>query len=362
MDLPKKKIGIISTSLAGGGAERSSALLSFMLSDLNFQVYNIVITDNIDYDYKGILYNMGIADKGNTSIFRKLKKGFLLRKYLNNNNINTIIDNRTRTVFLREWFTKWIYGRRDTFYMVRSHNLNNYLPERVFLAQLLFKKANKLVCVSKAIANSIEEKYNLKNTVTIYNPVDFSNIKADTFTPIEGNYILFFGRIEDKSKNFSLMLEAYLLSQVYKTGLNLFIMGDGPDENFVQNQINKHDLQLYVKRIPYQKDPFSYVKYAKFTLLTSHYEGFPRSIIESLALGTPVVAVDCKSGPSEVIINEKNGLLVENYNPEKLANAIKLLSEDQKLYDICKMNASNSIAHLSLATIAKQWDALLTAN
>jgi glycosyltransferase involved in cell wall biosynthesis len=44
-------------------------------------------------------------------------------------------------------------------------------------------------------------------------------------------------------------------------------------------------------------NPFDIVQNARFTVLTSHYEGFPMSIVESLALGTPVVAVDCNSGP-----------------------------------------------------------------
>jgi glycosyltransferase involved in cell wall biosynthesis len=45
------------------------------------------------------------------------------------------------------------------------------------------------------------------------------------------------------------------------------------------------------------------------------------SIVESLALGTPVVAVDCNSGPREIVIDEYNGLLVENYNVKNLAAA-----------------------------------------
>jgi glycosyltransferase involved in cell wall biosynthesis len=36
-------------------------------------------------------------------------------------------------------------------------------------------------------------------------------------------------------------------------------------------------------------------------------------MVESLALGT-VVTVDCNSGPREIVIDEYNGLLVENYN------------------------------------------------
>ena len=83
------------------------------------------------------------------------------------------------------------------------------------------------------------------------------------------------------------------------------------------------------------------------------------SIIESLALSTPVVAVNCNSGPAEVIQNEWNGLLVENYNPNALAKAMERLINDVDLYDICKANALKSVQHLSVENISKQWNQIL---
>ncbi len=84
-----------------------------------------------------------------------------------------------------------------------------------------------------------------------------------------------------------------------------------------------------------------------FTVLTSRYEGFPRSILESLALGTPVISVDCKSGPNEIIQNNLNGLLIENDNSEALAQAMNLLFEDKELYLQCKNNSKLSVIDFS---------------
>ena len=46
-------------------------------------------------------------------------------------------------------------------------------------------------------------------------------------------------------------------------------------------------------------------------------------ILESLAIGTPVISVDCETGPSELIQNEENGLLVKNYDVIAFSNAIE---------------------------------------
>ncbi|HMK07362.1 MAG TPA: glycosyltransferase, partial [Flavobacterium sp.] len=246
-------------------------------------------------------------------------------------------------------------------YLIQNYNLKNYIPENKFLAGLLYKDAKKLVCVSKAIEQQLKEKYHFTNTATIYNPV---NLNAGTISEAVGmpeKYILYFGRFDEKAKNFSLMLEAFADSEIHKKGFQLVLMGEGPDRNSIEIEIAKRNVGEFVTIIPYQKNPFGIVKKAKYTILTSRFEGFPLSIGESLAMGTPVIAVDCKSGPSEVIVNKKNGLLVENYNPQAFSKAMNLLIDDSELYQTCKQNAAASVSHLSLESISKQWQEVLSS-
>lgn len=359
MNINKNKVAIISTSLGIGGAERFASSLSFMIESLNIEVHSIIVNDVVEYEFAGKLFNLGTAACGRIPFFKKIKKGFLLHNYLCDNQINIVIDNRPRNNILRELITNSIYGSRKTIAVVHSFKLENYFPKSVFWSQFLNRKVDKLVCVSNGIEKEVKLSFNFKNTKTIYNFHDFSRIVVEENDDENEEYILYFGRFNEEVKNFSLMLEAFLISKIFLQGIKLFLVGDGPDFCKIENLIKEFKLQDYVVVLPFMTNPFSFVKKAKFTVLTSRYEGFPMSIVESLALGTPVVTVDCESGPNELIIHEFNGLLVENFNCLLLANAFKRMIKDRELYDFCKRNAVKSVQQLSLKTISREWKSIL---
>jgi N-acetylgalactosamine-N,N'-diacetylbacillosaminyl-diphospho-undecaprenol 4-alpha-N-acetylgalactosaminyltransferase len=72
-----------------------------------------------------------------------------------------------------------------------------------------------------------------------------------------------------------------------------------------------------------------------------------------LACETPVIAFDCLSGPSEIINDRQNGLLVEDQNFE-LTQAMNLMLEDTIFVPVCKQNALASVQQFSLENIG-QW-------
>ena len=129
------KIAIVSASLGVGGAERFAGLLSLMLEDLDYEVHHIIILDHVDYDFKGKLVNLGKLFAKDKGIFRGIKKGKYIAKYLHENDIQMVIDNRSRPTIIRELFTKWIYGNRKTYYFFHSSNLEMYLTNSVFFAK-----------------------------------------------------------------------------------------------------------------------------------------------------------------------------------------------------------------------------------
>jgi glycosyltransferase involved in cell wall biosynthesis len=353
------KIAIVSASLGVGGAERFGGLLSFMLHDLGYEVHHIIILDHVDYEYKGNVVNLGKLFANEKGIFRAVKKGKYIAKYLAGNNIQMIIDNRSRPTIIRELFTKWIYGNRKIYYFFHSSNLQMYLTDSVFWAKYIFGKATKLVSVSNEIEQKLTEKYQFKNTKTIYNPVIFPEKEEEKPTDLPESYFLFFGRLEEEIKNFTLLLTAFAASRVYQNGIKLVIAGDGSAKEYIQKKIAGLQLENHVQLLPFQKNITPYIQHARSTILTSRFEGFPMSLIESLSAGTPVISVDCETGPKEIVQNNSNGLLVPNQDENALAEAMKKMSEDENLYQTCKKNAQKSVEHLSLANIAQQWKQLL---
>lgn len=354
----KLKVAVICISLAKGGAEKSTAMLTKMLDDNGMDVHVVTITDAIAYEYAGTLVNLGEYKSDNDGLLKRFSYLKNLKKYLKVHNIDVVIDNRTRSQCIKEWFyLYYVYSSVTIIYVVRSAFLLNYFPKCNWLVKKMIDRSYKIVGVSKSIAEDINLKYGKKKAVHIYNPVTSNIIEKEHITE---KYIIFLGRIDNHAKNFELLLDAYRESKLFEHNIVLKIYGNGPDEAWLKSKIEFFNLEAYVKLFNFEVDVTPILKRAHFLVLTSNYEGFPRVLIEALSCGTPVISVDCKSGPSEIIKHEHNGLLVENHNAEALTNAFNRFIFDSAFYNSCKNNAQASVVQFNQEIIAKQWQELLT--
>lgn len=356
----KKNICIITTSLGKGGAERLAALLSIMLDRLNYQVHVVSVLNNIDFDFGGTLLNLGELKEQEDTFLGRIKRFYVFKNYLKNQKFDLIIDNRTRPNILKELLiSKLLYKNQKVIYMLHNWNLQKYFSNSKFWAKQIYKNdSNRMyIGVSKAISRKAIENYNLINVKTIYNAIDLKhNITAsNTTVDYPKEYILFFGRLDDTHKNISLLMDAYKASKLPSKGINLLILGNGIDLDRLTQKAESDKIIFK----PFQNNPFPYIKHAKFCCLTSRFEGFPMAILESLSVGTPMVSVNCQSGPNEVIIDKHNGLLVENYNVDALAKAMNSFIFDESLYNTCKSNAQKSVENFSVDEIAQQWKKLI---
>jgi glycosyltransferase involved in cell wall biosynthesis len=241
-------------------------------------------------------------------------------------------------------------------YIVHSFLLSNYLPKNKLVAQSLYKSAFKFVAVSEAIKFEMITKYQFDNVVVINNAIikSHSNSNTEPAIPSE-NFILFFGRIEDSVKNLTLLIDSYQRSILSDNNIKLVILGEGSDKLKLEEKVKAMGMSENILFLPYISNPSQVISKAMFSILTSKYEGFPTMLVESLSLGVPVISVNCQSGPSEIITDAQNGLLVENYNPELIAQAMNRFITQNDLYEHCKNNAKNSVEKYNLKYISTHW-------
>ncbi len=351
------KICILIGRLNGGGAERSAGLLSYILSNLGYQVSIIILQDDINYAFKGHLINLGKL-KGR-SVLDKTLKYLELKKTLKQNQFNLILDFRVKMFSFREFvLNTFVFKAANMINMVRSYNLKWYLPGSKFFSKYMYGKYAGINTVSYKIQEQIKSRYKFSNVNTIYSPIDINHIKKKAEIKIESTFeeefIIAVGRL-DVNKQFGELIQAYGKSVLLKKKIKLYILGSGYEKEKLLTIIGRLNLGNFVKLLPFQENPFIYMKQAKFLVLSSKKEGFPRVLIESLACATPVISFDCNSGPSEIIDNEKNGLLVEDQNFIKLTVAMDRMVLDSNLYSVCKDNALKSVDRFSMEVISKEW-------
>ncbi|MGM0676615.1 MAG: glycosyltransferase [Pseudomonadota bacterium] len=128
------------------------------------------------------------------------------------------------------------------------------------------------------------------------------------------------GRLS-RQKDFSTLIKAVtLLNQ--RVPCRLVIIGEGKERGRLQTLAEELGVADRVDFPGFVNNPFGYFSNASLFVLSSAWEGAPNVLMEAMALGTPVVATDCLSGPREILQRGKLGPLVPVANPEALAQAM----------------------------------------
>ena len=349
INLDVKKITILISSLSGGGAEGVSVSIANSFAEDGWKVDLVVLhLKNATYlDRVSRKVNLIVLNVNNARY-----STFPLLKYILKNKPDIIFvfnyELAVLLVILRTLWrfkTKIIARNMNTFSRVSRISKEKNLWIRVvvrFLIDKFYFKADHIVNQSHAMREDLIalNPELTKNSSVIYNPVakhieEFANLN-DLYNVKKDNYILCVGRLE-KQKAFHYAIEGFAGIAKKFPNLRLKIVGKGSlEKELKQNAINLGVAEK-VDFEGFQKNMIPYYLYAKATLLTSLYEGYPNVLIESITLKTPVVAFDCPSGPSEIIKNKINGFLVKYQDVEELKIKLDLL-----LTSNFKINGTNN--------------------
>jgi glycosyltransferase involved in cell wall biosynthesis len=167
----------------------------------------------------------------------------------------------------------------------------------------------------------------------IYNGIDLEDVRHKAGQPIDlakdRSWIVSASRFSSQ-KDFPTLLAAFK-DVLARRPAKLILVGDGELRQDIERVASELGIREHVVLVGFRENPFPYMAQADIFVLSSFFEGFGNVIVEAMALGVPVVATDCPSGPGEIISDGENGFLVPVGDARALADRFTtLLADDER--------------------------------
>jgi len=361
MDKKKEKICLVVHYLAFGGLARAAANISIALDKMGYNVFIVTVHKEVHFEYAGTLINMGEFKSEKKSYLNKIHRFYILHKELKSINVDVFIDLRTRTSFIKEYLINRFIYRSRVVYTIRNADYQKYICFNIRNFKKLYERSLGLLTISNWLENEFKNKYNIPNVNTIYNPINSVEIEQKSLEDIQINsdFIFAVGQMNNALKGFDDLIKAFAVSKARENNKLLVIAGGGKLLGSYKELAKGLDVEKEVIFLGVIDNPFKYYRQADFYVLSSRNEGFPNVILEALSCGCPVVAYDCLSGPSEIIENNKNGLLVKDQDVDALTTAINTFVENSELRDRCSSNAKKTLNGFSFKQIGEEWECYL---
>jgi glycosyltransferase involved in cell wall biosynthesis len=244
-------------------------------------------------------------------------------------------------------------------HVLRSHYRNFEKNETNFFKELFSKYwmhrlIGKLRGLERMIVLTEKDRQawtELDNVIAIPNPLPFT---PKTISPLTEKRVIAVGRYYQE-KGFDLLLESW--AKIYKTHpeWRLEIFGDG-DKTIYEEMRDNLGIPASCCIINGRTNSIEqeYLN-SSIYVCSSRFEGFGMVIVEAMACGLAVVSFDCPWGPSSIIANGEDGILVENGNTNLLANAIISLIEDPEKRSTLARRALQDVRRFNINKIAEQW-------
>lgn len=323
-------------SLEIGGAEKLVLSLAKKLAELKHDVSLLVIKNAIALEvpsgvnlhvlhYRKLAfmpYNVIYAIKLRRLVSKLVKDGGEFRLATSNLNLSNRLTNIARMPNVHYC----IHEAVSVSSLIKRKGLKR------FFRMLRFRRilnGKDVIAVSNGVKDDLLKFVGIRprSIQTIYNGVDFRTLQrlAEAGNKlIEGEYVVHVGRLS-LEKRHDILLMAYKESGIDPA---LVLVGDGPEKANIESMIRRLSLEERVVMTGWLSNPYPVMKKAILTLLASDYEGLPTVLVESFVLSTPVVSVDCRYGPREILGSQYQQYLAKPGDINSLADKIRLAIAD----------------------------------
>jgi len=137
------------------------------------------------------------------------------------------------------------------------------------------------------------------------------------------------------------------------TDCHFIIVGDGPYREKFEKQVKNLKIDDYITFAGFRKNSYEFLNIFDIVVLSTLSEGVPNIILEGMAFAKPIVSTD-SGAVSDAVYDNETGILVPPRNPEKFAEGIIKLLNDEEL---CKRLGENAKILVSEKfTKEKMWD------
>jgi glycosyltransferase involved in cell wall biosynthesis len=224
----------------------------------------------------------------------------------------------------------------------------------------VLKNFDKIIAVSDSSKKMLISNlpWIINKTVTISNIINVDEIqnKANEKTNYEINYddsiiLMSVGRLAPEKGMINCV---HTCRKLVDSGYNVkwYLIGEGTQRDEIERCIIDNKLEKNIYLLGAISNPYPYIKNAYIYVHPSLVESLSITVLEALALNTPVIVAK-SMGPMEFIIHEENGLLVDP-TPEGLYKGIVTLIKDEYLYNQLKNDKSGVLRKYSPEVIIEK--------
>lgn len=321
-------------SLRGGGAERVVADMSAWWSDWGVKV--TVVTqagpesDVYTLDPRVTRHSLGTAgDSGGgvRGLWANVRRLWRLRRLLRRERPTVVLGMMTTSSILLT-LASWRLNCR-VIATEHAHPPSQRLP-RVWqrLRQWAYPRAHRVVALTDGTARWIEQHVPGSRLAVIPNAVRWPLQGGDPVVepPARGDRfrVLAVGRLHPV-KGFDRLITAFASIADRFPDWDLVILGEGDSRDALEAQVQDLDLTARVSLPGRVGNISDWYQSADLYVLSSRMEGLSNTLLEAMASGLAAVAVDCDTGPREIIRDGIDGVLV---NPSDDTDALAAYMSD----------------------------------